>query len=111
MRRSLIAVSLLAAAASFAPPAALVPSSSAAEGTTTTVSNEPYPVPTPLTAGKPGALISHEKLTVAIPGTAYRVLYHSKAVDGRDIPVSGLVFVPPGKAPKGGWPLVSFAHG
>jgi pimeloyl-ACP methyl ester carboxylesterase len=39
------------------------------------------------------------------------VLYHSTSVTGRDIAVSGVVFVPPGTAPRAGWPVVSWAHG
>jgi pimeloyl-ACP methyl ester carboxylesterase len=39
------------------------------------------------------------------------VLYHSRAVDGRDIAVSGVVVVPTGAAPKGGRPVVTWAHG
>lgn len=39
------------------------------------------------------------------------VIYHSTSVSGRDIAVSGVVFVPPGRAPRGGWPVVSWAHG
>lgn len=112
MRRLRLAVAALA------PAVALLTAASAAQaqpnGTqapTTTVSNDPYPVPSPLPAGKPGALISSDKLTLPVSGSSYRVLYHSKAVDGRDIAVSGVVFVPPGTPPKGGWPLVSFAHG
>jgi pimeloyl-ACP methyl ester carboxylesterase len=39
------------------------------------------------------------------------VVYHSTNVTGRDIAVSGVVFVPSGAAPRGGWPVVSWAHG
>jgi pimeloyl-ACP methyl ester carboxylesterase len=39
------------------------------------------------------------------------VVYHSTGVNGRDIAVSGVVFVPAGTAPRGGWPVVSWAHG
>jgi pimeloyl-ACP methyl ester carboxylesterase len=39
------------------------------------------------------------------------VIYHSTNVTGRDIAVSGVVFVPPGPAPRDGWPVVSWAHG
>ena len=39
------------------------------------------------------------------------VLYRSTAVGGRPIAVSGTVSIPRGKAPKGGWPVVSWAHG
>jgi pimeloyl-ACP methyl ester carboxylesterase len=44
-------------------------------------------------------------------GKSYAVLYSSQAPDGSIVPVSGLVTVPKGKAPKGGFPVVSWAHG
>ncbi len=39
------------------------------------------------------------------------VLYSSRTPQGKKIAVSGVVSVPRGKAPKGGWPVVSYAHG
>lgn len=39
------------------------------------------------------------------------VLYSSRSVFNKKIPVSGTVMVPKGKAPKGGWPVISWAHG
>src|SRR4051812_34702439 len=39
------------------------------------------------------------------------LLYRSQAVDGKTIAVSGTVAVPKGKAPKGGWPVITWAHG
>ena len=38
------------------------------------------------------------------------LLYRSTGVNGKPVAVSGLVHVPKGKAPKGGWPIVSWAH-
>lgn len=43
--------------------------------------------------------------------TSYRVRYRSESVDGRPIEVTGLVFVPKGTPPSGGWPVLSYAHG
>jgi pimeloyl-ACP methyl ester carboxylesterase len=40
-----------------------------------------------------------------------RVLYRSTGVDGKRVAVSGTLAVPKGRPPKGGWPLVSWAHG
>lgn len=43
--------------------------------------------------------------------TAARIVYRSTSgVDGRPMQVSGLIAVPPGPAPKGGWPIISFGH-
>jgi hypothetical protein len=38
------------------------------------------------------------------------VLYRSTSVRGKIIAVSGTIHLPKGKAPKGGWPVVSWAH-
>ena len=32
-------------------------------------------------------------------------------VDGKPIAVSGIVVVPKGKTPKGGWPVITYDHG
>jgi pimeloyl-ACP methyl ester carboxylesterase len=39
------------------------------------------------------------------------VLYSSKTVTGKRTAVSGIVSVPKGKPPKGGWPVITYAHG
>jgi predicted esterase len=39
------------------------------------------------------------------------VLYKSKAPQGQNIAVSGAVSIPEGKPPKGGWPVITYAHG
>ena len=39
------------------------------------------------------------------------VLYTSTAPDGDEVAVSGSVAIPKGKPPKGGWPVISYAHG
>lgn len=38
------------------------------------------------------------------------VLYRSQGV-GKNVAVSGSVAVPKGRAPKGGWPVITWAHG
>ena len=40
-----------------------------------------------------------------------RLLYRSTGVDGKRAAVSGTLEVPKGRPPKGGWPLVTWAHG
>jgi alpha-beta hydrolase superfamily lysophospholipase len=43
--------------------------------------------------------------------TAVKVIYRSTAgADGAPINVSGVVAVPPGQPPKGGWPIMVFGH-
>jgi pimeloyl-ACP methyl ester carboxylesterase len=75
--------------------------------------------------GKPGRLIRSEPLVQATAAAladaraTYRVLYESRSGLGDDnteptntpIAVSGLIAFPPGDAPTGGWPVVSWAHG
>ncbi len=62
-----------------------------------------------------GRLIWHRKAgnLTPIEGAAsdQLVLYTSKTPRGRTVAVSGSVSVPKGKAPKGGWPVISYAHG
>jgi pimeloyl-ACP methyl ester carboxylesterase len=48
-----------------------------------------------------------------VPGSGATkvVLYRSQDADGRTVPVSGVVSIPKGKAPRGGWPVITWAHG
>ncbi len=67
-----------------------------------------------LTSSKPGDLLRQE------PGNGYelpdgasavRILYHSLSADGADVATSGVVLIPAGAAPAGGWPVIVWAHG
>lgn len=65
---------------------------------------------------KPGVLLRTESLPreMSLPsaGKALRILYSSTGwPDAKPITVSGALFVPKGKPPKGGWPLIAWAHG
>ena len=42
--------------------------------------------------------------------SAYRILYHSRTAHGEDVAVSAVVLVPDGTPPKGGWPVIAWAH-
>jgi pimeloyl-ACP methyl ester carboxylesterase len=67
-----------------------------------------------LAATKPGTLLRHEMVTeYAIPAgaTAVRILYHSLSAVGADVATSGVVLIPAGTAPPGGWPVIAWAHG
>jgi acetyl esterase/lipase len=62
-------------------------------------------------AGAPGTLIRQEAMMPTRSGaTAYRVLYRSVGLHGEPIAVSGVIIVPPGSLPAGGWPIVAWAH-
>lgn len=66
---------------------------------------------------KPGKLLRQEalfdKTVLENAGRAVRILYASTdGLGGEDrVPVSGALYLPKGKAPKGGWPLLAWAHG
>ncbi|MTJ63320.1 alpha/beta hydrolase [Nocardia seriolae] len=68
-------------------------------------------------AASPGALVTKRPLEQLDPalsaaaGSATYIRYESTSPAGDPIEVSGAVFVPPGEAPAGGWPVVAFAHG
>jgi pimeloyl-ACP methyl ester carboxylesterase len=74
-----------------------------------------YTPPKPLPAGKHGALVWSRKLSgaAALKGGAGNrlLLYRSTSATGKAVAVSGTLTVPKGKAPKGGWPVISWAHG
>src|ERR1700749_227428 len=39
------------------------------------------------------------------------ILYRSVDASGKNVAVSGTITLPKGKAPKGGWPVLTYAHG
>ena len=70
-----------------------------------------YLPPVPLPTGKPGALIRAEPITAPAGAHAWRVLSHTKSIAGQDTALSGVIVAPDGPAPKGGRPIVAWAHG
>jgi len=67
-----------------------------------------------LTSSKPGDLLRQEPGNgYALPrgATAVRILYHSQGADGADVATSGVILIPAGSAPAGGWPVIVWAHG
>ncbi len=60
----------------------------------------------------PGTLISSQVVSApSINGTTYEVEYWSKSFPkNKPVKVTGLVIVPEGTAPPGGWPVVSWGH-
>ena len=61
-----------------------------------------YVPPQPLAKAKPGTIIRSTPLAGApAERRAWRILYHSRAVDGRDIAVSGVVIAPAGSRAAG----------
>ena len=65
----------------------------------------------------PGSLVSVEVLHGSVEledadATYARIVYRSTSgIDDSPTEVSGVVAIPPGQPPKGGWPIISFGHG
>ncbi|GGP01969.1 lipase family protein [Nonomuraea glycinis] len=57
------------------------------------------------------AVATLDPVLASVAGRADRITYRSRALDGDDIVVSGVLLKPKGRAPKGGWPVVSWGHG
>lgn len=68
----------------------------------------------PIPAGA-GTLISQVPLdaSLSVPGAgrAYRIHYSTPNQHGRMATSTGVVFLPKGAAPRGGWPVIAWAHG
>ena len=66
---------------------------------------------------EPGKLLRREQLSekqqLAQAGTNIRLLYSStNGLTGEGtLPVSGVLFLPKGEVPEGGWPLMAWTHG
>jgi hypothetical protein len=70
--------------------------------------------PPPLGGRAPGTLIRSQPFSgYALPPGAHavRILYVSRALDGAGDAVSGVVLIPAGSPPRGGWPVIAWAHG
>ena len=70
-----------------------------------------YRLPAELPEAQAGTVIRTEPYRAFAGARAWKVLYHSHALDGTDIAVSGVVVSPVGAAPSGGRPVLSWAHG
>lgn len=96
----------LVAAAGFAAPASAA---------TAPAGNAFYRPPAALVAGPHGSLVWSRPAApgVGLPSAARTttVLYRSRSLAGRPIVVSGTVSIPRGAPPRGGWPLITWAHG
>ncbi len=113
VRLSILAI---AAAAMLLPGASLAQAQAPAKGPDGTAFYSPS---AKLLKGTPGSVIWSRQIKytadgrVAPPSASKTmlVLYRSRSTKGKAIAVSGTVDLPKGKAPKGGWKMVSFAHG
>ena len=67
--------------------------------------------PRGLHSGRPGDVVWTAPIIAPAGSRGWKILYHSQALDGHDIAVSGVVIVPTSKIPSGGRPVISWAHG
>ena len=69
----------------------------------------------PAAAKTHGDVVSSRALTGAAAlksaGVNRFVLYRSVGLGKKPVTVSGTISLPKGKAPKGGWPIITWAHG
>jgi pimeloyl-ACP methyl ester carboxylesterase len=72
-----------------------------------------YSVPQPLPSGPAGTLIKSEVVPDPnlVGATLYRVMYTSIGLRRSPVAVTGMVAVPEGTPPSGGWPVVTWGHG
>ena len=77
-----------------------------------------YKDPTPIPTGKPGLILRTQPQAVAATTgapagtTLQKILYLSTDQrTGKRVPVSGQIWTPPGPAPRGGRPVLAWAHG
>jgi pimeloyl-ACP methyl ester carboxylesterase len=74
-----------------------------------------YNPPSNLPSGPHGTLIWQRPAGGLVPLTSAAqtklVLYTSRTPQGAEDAVSGSVSIPKGKPPKGGWPVITYAHG
>ncbi|NLD78601.1 MAG: alpha/beta fold hydrolase [Acidimicrobiales bacterium] len=71
-----------------------------------------YSAPDDLASTEPGAVVRSEEIPDYTDlGTAHRVLYVSRDIDGNPTPVSGVVLVPDAPAPPEGRPILVYTHG
>ncbi|GAB09819.1 hypothetical protein GOARA_048_00210 [Gordonia araii NBRC 100433] len=69
----------------------------------------------PPSGSKPGQLLGQvplaSHLSVPAAGTAVRIHYVTPDQHRKTASSTGVVFLPRGKAPAGGWPVIAWAHG
>lgn len=110
-RLPLAALAVLAAATLLvtAPPAAAAPNLPAPAWSGLDARDYSGPI------GKPGTLLARVQLDPALSlpaaGQAYRILYATTDVHGKPATSTAAVFVPRKPAPRGGYPVIAWAHG
>lgn len=73
-----------------------------------------YDPPVPLPSAPAGTLLralAFDGYTLPAGAHAVRILYLSRALNGDAVAASGVVLIPAGPVPPGGWPVIAWAHG
>jgi hypothetical protein len=118
--RSVVAVVAIVAIAGCSSAAKPVSEPTSASRSTTPTTQKPGTGSLPafyttaeVKSGHPvGTLLDSEVVAApGIHGTVYRVMYQSLSLVGTLVAVSGIVIVPRGRAPAGGYPVVTWGHG
>lgn len=111
------AVALVAACAPHTEPSPPPGDTAVVKTFTPPFDGSPLLAPPDLTDDGPGSLVSVEPMKGSqeledINAVYVRVVYRSTSgIDDSPTEVSGVVAIPAGKPPKGGWPILSFGHG
>jgi pimeloyl-ACP methyl ester carboxylesterase len=115
MRKVAVVLAVAVAAALAASPALAKTTAKLKHHITVPSGTKFYTPPSPLPGKRHGDLIwSRAYKGAAALGpeaTNTLLLYRSTGVTGKAVAVSGLLTVPPGYPPKGGWPIITWAHG
>lgn len=90
-------------------------SSGSVIATPTTTSFIVSPSIAEVAATQPGTLLSIESQQpsslLSHADQRFLVTYRSRGINGEPIVASGFILLPKGKVPKGGWPVLAWAHG
>jgi len=75
-----------------------------------------YPSPRAIAKARNGQVFASEQMQVTEPlrrvsSRALRIMYRSQGVDGKPVAVTGFLLIPRGHPPRGGWPVIAWAHG
>src|SRR4051812_27398791 len=106
MRRALLSIAALGLLAAPAPAVAKVPKGPKGDAFYNVTKKIPKKHGTAIWTRKAP---SGARFSTA--GTSRLIVYSSRNVRGKAAAVSGTVWTPKGKAPKGGWPVVSWTQG
>lgn len=74
-----------------------------------------YPGSRVLAKARNGQVLAAEPMQVTQPlqrasSRAIRIMYRSQGVGGKPVAVTGFLLIPRGHAPRGGWPVIAWAH-